>query len=103
MLSSSTKRLSEKGYNRDCMDITEFLLKASGKAERHDEERSALPLCSAKNLLLRQTLGIPKGDACNKQERADQGRERTPAAKPDCPEGHEAEGATGQCREAGQD
>ena len=85
------------------MDITEFLLKASGKAERHDEERSALPLCSAKNLLLRQTLGIPKGDACNKQERADQGRERTPAAKPDCPEGHEAEGATGQCREAGQD
>ena len=47
-------------------------------------------------------LGIPKGDACNKQERADQGREGTPAAKPDCPEGHEAEGATGQCREAGQ-
>ena len=47
-------------------------------------------------------LGIPKGDACNKQERADQGREGTPAAKPDRPEGHQAEGATGQCREAGQ-
>ncbi len=30
------------------MDVTEFLLKASGKAERHDEE----------NLLLRQTLGM---------------------------------------------
>ena len=30
------------------MDVTEFLLNASGKAERHDEE----------NLLLRQTLGM---------------------------------------------
>ena len=32
MLSSSTERLSEKGYNRDCMDVTEL----------HDEENLLL-------------------------------------------------------------